>query len=451
MAINITTTKEKTEVLMPDEDRKILRQLYVLRSYSGFEEPVRRYIMNFLDNIGIPYINYNGNVLGFNFPGAPLFSAHMDMVNTDSWKLRGQADALEDGYVFTIDADTNIRLYRDKEKKNQTSLGADDKNGIWVILNLLRNGAQINFAFCHSEEVGGTGSSQIMQDTELVNFIAGCQYGVVIDRRNAWDIIGYENKYCMALDDRLADFASRIGYKFKPEKGLCSDADKFCKVLECVNLSCGYYEPHRSTEYTNLNELWTTYLFCQAMLNDFDYHSVSRSRMAKFTSSTTSYSSSYYGNSSYSSYRSGYSTAKSSSYLSKTEETKKETDEKKSSGVTRTTTKTSINGNDTTDAATTISNDEMWELYDYGFIHEDNSPDWTIMTYTDDTLPQGTQVYDVVANFECPHCNKEVMVTQADIDAVLMDGYDVDKDKLYGVCGDCYQKMDLREMHGLLR
>lgn len=101
----------------------------------------------------------------------------------------------------------------------------------------------------------------------------------------------------MALDDRISAFAKDNGFKFTPATGSCSDADKFSRILECVNLSCGYYEAHTSKEYTNLNELWNTYLFCKKMLESFQYKSVSEKRMREFknistyTSSYTSYSS----------------------------------------------------------------------------------------------------------------------------------------------------------------
>lgn len=277
-----TTTEKEEPILMPEEYKKLLKELYLIRSYSGFEEPLRRGIMSFLKRLEIPFINFNGNILGFNHPGAPLFSAHMDMVNTDKWKLRGEEFSLDKNHVFTLDTKTNIRLYRDKEKKQQTSLGADDKNGIWAILVLLQMGKQINFAFCHSEEVGGTGSKQIIDDRDCEKFIRSCKYGVVIDRRGANDIIGYFNKYCMVLDDKLEKFAVEQGFKFKTERGLVSDADRFSDIIECVNISCGYYLPHTSEEYTNLNELWNTLIFCEKMIDEFNYETVSQSRMKEF-------------------------------------------------------------------------------------------------------------------------------------------------------------------------
>lgn len=288
--------KKKEKILMPEKAKEMLKTLYLYRSYSGFEEPIRNAIMAFLAKLKIPYVNFNGNILGFNHPGAPLFSAHMDMVNTEYYKLKPNEIAVEGDYVFTMDSKACIRLYRDAEKKHQTSLGADDKNGIWVILMLLQQKEKINFAFCHSEETGGMGSSQIVADPDCKKFISDCQYGIIIDRRNEGDIIGYENKYCMALDDRLAAFAKEKGFPYKPARGSVSDADRFSKLIECVNLSCGYYEPHSSREYTNVNELWRTFLFCREMLKSFNYHSVSTKRMEEFKNITTTTSSGWASN-----------------------------------------------------------------------------------------------------------------------------------------------------------
>ena len=333
MTKNIIIKEKKYEVLMPNEDKALLKGLYLLRSYSGYEDPVRNYITQFLDQLHVPYVNYNGNIVGFNYPGRPLFSAHMDMVNTEGYIL-SPGEIAVDGF-FTLDNKTNIRLYRDEEHKRQTSLGADDKNGIWTILTLLKDGHDINFAFCHSEEVGGTGSQQIIDNIHLSEFIAGCQYGIVIDRRNEWDIIGYENKYCLALDDRISAFAKDNGFKFTPARGSCSDADKFSRILECVNLSCGYYEAHTSREYTNLNELWNTYLFCKKMLESFQYKSVSEKRMREFKN-ISSYSSSYSSYSSYSSHSSHKDTYPKYYWQKEKEESVEDSVQKKTSQKTAT-------------------------------------------------------------------------------------------------------------------
>ena len=452
-------TKEKpVEVLMPKEDRTLLKELYLLRSYSGFEEPTRRYIERFLSAWKIPYLNYNGNIIGFNHPGAPLFSAHMDMVNTESYVLKQGEFSVEQG-VFTIDTKANIRLYRDAEKKHQTSLGADDKNGIWVILTLLKCGYEINFAFCHSEEVGGTGSQQIISNKELAKFIAGCKFGIVIDRRNADDIIGYDNKYCLSLDDRISAFAKEKGFGFKPATGSCSDADKFSQLLECVNLSCGYYSPHTSSEYTNVNELWKTFLFCQLLVDEFNYHSVSEERMKKFKGIST-YSSSYY--SKCSATDNSKTTYNYSNYWEKNKEPDKPaaTEQKK---ISKTTTET-VDGQGTTTTHPDIMKDidtaaladalierctEDWKKEHVAYVDEIYS--FVLPMYTEKDLPKGTTAQELAYTSKCPQCGKDISIVMDTLDALWMSGYDEKTDGAFALCTGCHYMPEEKDIKTLLR
>lgn len=445
---------------MPEEDKNLLKDLYLLRSYSGFEDPIRLYITRFLTNLGIPFINYNGNILGLNHPGAPLFSAHLDMVNTEGYKLTGNEYALDNNHVFTLDSKACIRLYRDKDKKHQTSLGADDKNGIWAILTLLRNNRDINFAFCHSEEIGGTGSEQVISDKDLATFIEGCKFGIIIDRRNGSDIIGYSNKYCMALDDKLEKFAKEFGYEFKCTTGSVSDADRFSKLIECVNLSCGYYNPHSSTEYTNLNELWNTYLFCNDILDSFPYESVSPDRMRSFKSTTAPYrtyvstTSTYYGNGSTYYGRSGNTTRY---FGRKDEEESKDTDVKGSAVVTsqkKTSEKkrkeATITTSTITDGINSLelinmfeeasSSGAYWEMALKGFV---------VPLYDLETIKKEELAEDILISVKCSTCLENLFLVQGSVDEMFNQYYDIDgrfgTDKVYGICSQCYEILDISD------
>lgn len=432
MTVNILTSTSKDkreEIKMPDDMRTVLKEMYLIRSYSGFEEPLRRYIMAFLDKLHIPYVNFNGNILGFNHPGMPLFGAHMDMVNTEGYKLKGTEIALDENHVFTVDKDTNIRLYRDKDKKHQTSLGADDKNGVWIILMLLSEGYAINFAFFHSEEVGHVGSSQVASDEECGKFIESCQYGIVIDRRNHWDIIGYDNKYCMGLDDRLSSFAKDFDLKFSPAKGSISDADSLSPLLECVNLSCGYYEPHSSREYTNLNELWDTYLLCEQMLETFDYKSVSAKRMQEFKNTRCPYGkvieTTYSYNSSW----------------------RKEKDEDTSVKKKTKTTMTTTGGNAGTTKATRTDKSRYKTVFDecakQGALYDDDSELWIIPLF-ENPEKAGAQEIDILNTLACPNCGTSVTLLQQSIDALYLDYYDKSKDGCVGLCEHCLKPVAIK-------
>jgi len=300
-----TQKVDREPILMTNEQKDLLKQLYIIRCFSGGEDPMRFFIKQFLQNNKIKFKLLNGNIIGFNHPGKPFISAHMDMVNTDRSAIK-ESELVIKNPLFTVDEKTCLRLYKnkDKDKKNQVSLGADDKNGIWVILELLKQKKKFNFILTHGEEIGGIGSNQIIESKELTDFISSCPYGLIIDRRNASDIIGYKNKYCLALDDRLEQFAEQNNFAYKTTGGLFSDADRFSRFTECVNLSCGYYEPHSSTEYTNLNELYTTLKFTETILDKFKYQSVSAKRLTDLKGPVYSYKSTTYN--SYNNYKSDF-------------------------------------------------------------------------------------------------------------------------------------------------
>ena len=434
--------KDVREPLLMDEvSKKFLKQLYLRRSYSGNEEAIRTVITEFLQRNNIPYINYNGNILGFNHPGAPLFSAHLDMVNTERYKLAPNEVEVNEGYVFTTDNKTNLRLYRDKDKKYQTSLGADDKNGIWVILMMLQLGKEINFAFCHSEEIGGAGSTQIVEDRDLAEFIEKCKYGIIIDRRNAHDIIGYENSYCMGLDDRIQAFSEEHGYKFKCARGSVSDADRFSKLVECVNISCGYYEPHTSNEYTNLNELWNTLQFCILMVDEFQYHSVSPSRMQSFKKCSSPYS----------------KTVVTSTASSKEKDEKNDTTfyspyarpaggyssfQKKTSQETKT--KIEDGGKTTTIIDDDLISDYMWEhmteAMANGASFASKLQAFVIPLYDEESI---ADLDSILVWEDCAHCSTGVYLIQSSIDEMHLSYYDKNKHKVFGFCTSCYQLADI--------
>ena len=310
------TEQEKIEVTMPETDLKLLKELYSIQSYSGEEDKMRMFIKQKLDEMQVPYFEQDGNIFGLNYENKPLLCAHMDMVKT-TWGKRNPEETFDN---FEIDDKACIRLFTKKERlsyeasnyysswlaksdvptypcKEQVSLGADDKNGIYVILAALKHqyliapNMQFNFAFFHSEEIGCVGSTKSMSDPSIGTFIEqNCPYAVVIDRRNAGDIIGWHNNYCVILDDRLEEFAKERNYNYKCAKGLSSDAGPVSQACEAVNISCGYYEPHTAQEYTNLNELWNTRCFVIDMLLYFKFKPVSKARLREYKKITkTSY------------------------------------------------------------------------------------------------------------------------------------------------------------------
>ncbi|VYT94837.1 Uncharacterised protein [Parabacteroides merdae] len=68
------------------------------------------------------------------------------------------------------------------------------------------------------------------------------------------------------------DFISAIDFRrygYKPAQGLATDVAALKRnglEVSCVNLSCGYYEPHTDNEYTILADLCKCYRFVRHII-----------------------------------------------------------------------------------------------------------------------------------------------------------------------------------------
>lgn len=220
-------------------DTKLLLKLFHLPSPSYQEGPTREFIENFLRERNISYTRDSaGNVFNISKPGLPLLSAHMDTVQTPGDVLMAKFTKVRGGIV-----------------KGYGCIGADDKNGIYVILHLLDIGwaKRINFVFSVEEEVGGYGADEFVKS----NNISKLPYALILDRRDSGDIICSNNDYgTQEFENELFRLGRDFGYK--PTWGSISDADKISDYISCANLSVGYYNAHSRHEYVVLDELENT-------------------------------------------------------------------------------------------------------------------------------------------------------------------------------------------------
>lgn len=293
----------KREFNIKTYDFELLKQLYVYRSYSGKEALIRSFIVNVLDNMNINYKIIEGNIVGFNTENKPMLSAHMDMISSVD-----KNPAIDH---FMLYSGKEIRGFNKQDK--QVILGADDKNGIFAVLQLLKEDPTLNFVFTHGEESGCIGSSTLCAKGEYKTFITEhVPYCVVIDRRNAGDIIGHSNSYCAALDYQLEKLSTKLGYSYKCTSGSVSDANTFSQYTECVNISCGYYQAHTDNEYTKLDELYDTIDFLKEALKTLNYTSVPSTRYKKTYTTYSSYNSSSLYDDGW--WRSSKNTSKSNNY-----------------------------------------------------------------------------------------------------------------------------------------
>ena len=212
---------------------ELLKQLYRIYSPSGKERAMRRFIIKEVKKIPDTCIEKDptGNlyVTKGNAPDYPCIVAHMDQV---------QGTRSTD--FIPVETKEVIFGYSPKHRR-QENLGADDKNGIWIALKCLRQYPALKLAFFVSEETGCIGSGNARMD-----FFTDCRFVIEPDRRGYKDIIPLIGWTVLCSDD----FLKATGYEnfgYEEAEGMLTDVLELKEkglAVSCINLSCGYYEPH---------------------------------------------------------------------------------------------------------------------------------------------------------------------------------------------------------------
>lgn len=230
------------------KDFNLLRSLYEIHSQSGQEKKMRRFVKRMAVQRGADVVqDVHGNL--YVTKGVadtyPCICAHLDQVQHIHSK------------DFTVYKQDDIIFAYSAKSKMQQGLGADDKNGIWIALELLDVLDVLKCAFFVGEETGCFGSSQA--DMEFFNDVRYC---IEPDRRNGSDLItDISGEICSE------DFLSAIDYEdfgYKPTTGLLTDVEELCERgvgVSCINISCGYYSPHTDEECTSWSELCNAFDF----------------------------------------------------------------------------------------------------------------------------------------------------------------------------------------------
>ena len=226
---------------------KTLKRLYRIHSPSFKEQNLSKFVEEELIKIGITEYSIDKDHQIFRLiPNTPMINAHMDQVNHSPL--------------------TKLNIYDNNTIKGDSNLGADDKNGVWILLNILKLDEfknKISFIFSTGEEMGGNIQELLYDHSKKVKKL---KYGIVFDRKGNSDIIGTKNDYCTKeLEKDIEKIGKEFGYK--PCSGIFSDADSISDHISCVNLSCGYYKHHTKEEYTIIKDLRKSLEFGIKILN----------------------------------------------------------------------------------------------------------------------------------------------------------------------------------------
>lgn len=168
----------------------------------------------------------------------------------------------------------NFRIYRSEDKlfsidgstMRRVGIGGDDKVGVFIALEMLRNTEVCKAVFFRDEEVGCKGSAEAdMRWFDDVEFALQC------DRKGAKDFVN--NIYGNIMYDSA--FSAAIGgilkkYGRKEVDGGVTDVGELVAnglPIAAANMSCGYYDPHTDNEYVVISEIEDTYEMCKEIVD----------------------------------------------------------------------------------------------------------------------------------------------------------------------------------------
>lgn len=242
--------------LVQYENLDLLLNLYAINSQSTHEDEMRRFILEQLKTLNVEVLQDEmGNVFVTkgNNDEYPCVAAHIDEVHPPCKRNL----KVVDGMVYALD-----------DEGNQVGIGADDKNGIWVALNLLQTEPVLKVAFFVHEEKFEDQAGCVGSSACDLSFFSNVKYVLECDRKGSSDLVyvGKDVPLCEPCFIPL-EIQNRFGYA--PVVGGKTDVVELkLRGLEkpCCNISCGYYNAHKNNEFTVLSELHNCLAFVKTFI-----------------------------------------------------------------------------------------------------------------------------------------------------------------------------------------
>lgn len=157
-------------------------------------------------------------------------------------------------HMDTVFAAPPIDIYYDTNKNvlwSPDGLGADDRAGLFAILQILKTGLRPHIILTTDEEKGAIGASALVQSGKCP--FEDLRFVIQLDRRGSDD--------CVFYDCDNPEFTRYIeDFGFVENWGSFSDISVLCPAwgIAGVNLSVGYYDEHSISETLHAGALFST-------------------------------------------------------------------------------------------------------------------------------------------------------------------------------------------------
>ena len=139
-----------------------------------------------------------------------------------------------------------------------TTLGADDKAGVSILVWMMKHNIPGLYYFFIGEEVGCVGSSAAAKYGE--DFEGNYDRIISFDRRDTGSIITHQSwSRCCSEEfaTGLCYELNKSGLSYKNDDGgVYTDSAEFVDIVpECTNVSVGYYKEHSTNEHQDIKHL----------------------------------------------------------------------------------------------------------------------------------------------------------------------------------------------------
>jgi hypothetical protein len=157
-------------------------------------------------------------------------------------------------------------------------LGADDRAGVFAILQIIQSGFKPHIIFTTDEEIGGIGAQAL---ANIQCPFKDLRYIIELDRRGAQDCVFYNCE-----NPEFTDYVEAFGFTWA--WGSFSDISFICPAWKIagVNLSVGYCDEHSLSEVLYVGYLLSTIDKVKRMLSEknipqFEYKEINLNNFSK--------------------------------------------------------------------------------------------------------------------------------------------------------------------------
>ena len=235
----------------------LLTQLYKINSKSSKEDKIKSFL---LDSLHLLPISVETDAIGnlFITKGVadlyPCVAAHLDEIHAPC-----QREVVVEGDI----------IYTVNNLWNRVGCGADDKNGLWIIYYLLYSEPILKVAlFVQEERDGDLTGCRGARACDL-SFFDNVKYILECDRKGASDVVRIGKGDIELCSSDFIPLPILQKYNYEMVLGGKTDVVELkmrgLNIPVC-NISCGYYNAHKNSEYTKFSELENCLAFVKQII-----------------------------------------------------------------------------------------------------------------------------------------------------------------------------------------